>query len=194
MFTLAVAAIIIGIAAPNMRTFILNNRVNSAATEFVRSVQNARSEASKRQKNVVICMTASTSSPACATSGYIGWIVFEDANTNWDYDTGETLIESHTFQSTLKILADNGKKNSYAGNGFSSVNGGTSAQTNSTSYVVCDSRGNVDSSGGTTGLSVARGIVVAPTGRVRTTRVVSSSTDSNDISDLLGNSKINASC
>ncbi|HEX2584691.1 MAG TPA: prepilin-type N-terminal cleavage/methylation domain-containing protein, partial [Steroidobacteraceae bacterium] len=54
MFGLAVAAVIIGVAAPNMRTFILNNRINSTATEFVRSMQNARSEASKRQKNVVI--------------------------------------------------------------------------------------------------------------------------------------------
>jgi type IV fimbrial biogenesis protein FimT len=196
MFTLAVAAVIIGIAAPNMRTFILNNRINSTATEFVRSMQNARSEASKRQRNVVICMSANptATTPTCATSNYVGWIVFEDTNTNWDYDTGETVIESHTFQPTLKILADKGKRNSYASNGFSTVNGATAAQANATAYVVCDSRQNVDSNGGTTGLSVARGIVIAPTGRVRTTRVVNSTTDLNDISDLLGSGKINSSC
>jgi len=188
MLALGLAAVIIGIAAPNMRTFILNNRIGSAANELLRSVQTARSEASKRQKNVVICMTSSLTSPACATSGYVGWIVFEDSGTiNWDYDTGEPLLESHTFQSTVKILADNGKRVSYAGTGFRTPNGGSTAQTNATGFVVCDSRGIKDVSGGTTGLSLARGIYVSPTGRSRITREVTNTTSMQGVTQLYAN-------
>jgi type IV fimbrial biogenesis protein FimT len=180
MFTLAVAAVIIGIAAPNMRTFILNNRISSSANELLRSIQTARTEAPKRQQFVVVCMTADAST--CTTSNYTGWIVFEDTNKDWVRQTSEPILDSHTFDSNkIKILADGDKTISFAVTGFANPTG---AKTPSRAIVVCDSRGIVDSSGGTTGLSVARGIVISKPGHARITRTISSSADSADLTEL----------
>jgi len=187
MFAITIAAIIISIAAPNMHSFILNNRLTSTSTELLRSLQTARTDATKRQQNAVLCMIddASSTSPTCKTSNFVGWIVFEDTNKNWDHDSSEPILELHTFESDkIKVFADNGALVSYSPTGFRTTNGATSTTTNSSAIVVCDSRGIKDVNGGTTGQSLARGIVITPTGRARVTRVVDSTTDSFDLTDL----------
>lgn len=188
MFTLVIVVIVAAIAVPNMRTFTLNNRLTSTAAEFLRSIQSARTEAVKRQVNVVLCTSTdpTSSSAACNTSSLTGWIVFQDTNNNWEHDAGEPIIESHTYESTkMYLLADADKRISFAATGFANPAG---AKTPSTSMVMCDSRGNVDLGG----QSAARGVVISATGRARLTRVVGSSADSFDITDLLA--KIGSSC
>jgi len=190
MFALAVAAIVIGIAVPNMRSFILNNRLSSTATEMIRSMQTARTEATKRQQNVVVCFTAdlSVTTPTCVTSGYVAWILFEDTNKDLSHDAGETILEAHTFESDkYKVFADNGKFISYAPTGFRVVDGSTTATKNSTSIVVCDSRNYYDVSGGTTGQSMARGLIITNTGRARITREVTNTTTKLGVKELLSN-------
>jgi len=190
MLALGVAAVIISIAAPNMRTFILNNRLSATANEMLRSIQTARSEAAKRQQNVVVCMTAdpTATTPACVTSGYGAWIVFEDTNKNQSHDTGETTLETHTFEpDKVKLLANNGNFIGYASTGFRILDGSTAATKNITSIVVCDSRGIKDVSGGTTGLSLARGIYISPTGRSRITREVTNTTSMQGVTQLYAN-------
>ncbi|HVY22087.1 MAG TPA: GspH/FimT family pseudopilin [Steroidobacteraceae bacterium] len=189
MFALAVAAVLIGLAAPNMRSFILNNRISSTANELLRSIQTARTEASKRQQSVVICFASNLTSPSCVKTNYTGWFIFEDSNKDLSYTSGEPVLEIHSFESDkIKILADNDDLVSYDSTGFRTV-----SSKNSTAMVVCDSRGNVDGSGGTTGASVARGIVINKTGHARITRTIDSTTDSYDISDLL-TTYIGSSC
>lgn len=183
MITLVVAAVLIGIAAPNMRSFILNNRLTSTADELIRSLQTARTEATKLQQNVVVCL--SSDATTCTTTGYNGWIVFEDTNGDWARQTSEPLIETHTFDTAnSKLFADNDKLVSYSANGFRTLNG---TKTNATAMVVCDSRGYLDINGGTTGQSLARGIIISTTtGRVRMTRLVTSTaTDNNGVKELL---------
>ena len=58
MITLALAAVIAGIAVPNMRQFILNNRLSGSSNDLLRSVHVARSEAIKRQRVVATCASA----------------------------------------------------------------------------------------------------------------------------------------
>jgi len=52
MFTLLVGGILLGLAVPAMRDFIMNNRLTAAANDFVAGVTSARSEAIKRGVNV----------------------------------------------------------------------------------------------------------------------------------------------
>ena len=191
MLTIVMAAAIASIAVPNLRTFVLNNRISGTANELLRSIQVARSHATKRQNNVVICATdKAVSDPdnaTCATTGVTGWIIFLDFNSNWDRDLpGEELIEVHTFENTnVHLLANNSKKVSFAASGFANPTGSTPAtQTASTDIVICDSRGNAAS--GSSGQSVARGLKIEPTGRVRMSRSVS------DITSWL--STIGAAC
>jgi type IV fimbrial biogenesis protein FimT len=165
MVTLVVAVVVAGVAVPNMRTFLLNNRLTGTANEMLRTIQTGRTEAIKRQKNVVVCMSAnpSAATPTCGTSSLTGWIVFQDDNANWDHDSGEEIIETHSFESNnLFVLSNNSKKFSYAATGFENPAGTTaSTQTPSTAIVICDKRGTVV----VAGQSVARGIAVSNTGR-----------------------------
>lgn len=198
MITVTIVAVLATIAVPSMRTYVLNNRLNSAAQEFLRTLQTVRSEAIKRQQSIVVCLSANplADTAATCTTGTpmpTGWIVFEDDDGDWDHASTEPFVEAHTFDSTkMYVLADNSKRISYDKTGFASVAGTTSAtQTPSASVVMCDSRGNVDSNGSTTGAqSVARGVFIAVpgTGRARITKTLA------DITTLLGAGKINSSC
>ena len=197
VIVMTMVAVLAAIAVPNMRKYVLNGRITSTTQELYRSIQTARSEALKRQNNVVMCASANPTagdSAVCATSGITGWIVFEDADNNWDHATDgtEELLEAHTYDtSKLSIVADSTAEISYAATGFINSSGGT----NTKAIVICDSRGNVDSNGGNTETnSVARGIYIAPTGRARITSVRDSTSDSYDIADLLGSGYINSSC
>lgn len=197
VITMTIVAVLASIAVPSMRTYVLNTRLTSESQELVRSFQTARSEATKRQRNVVVCASANPtagSNAACTTGTPTGWIVFEDTNANWDRDTGtasENPIEAHAFDSSkMYLLADKSKRVAFLASGFASPAGTTAAtQTPSTVAVMCDSRGNKDSNGTTTGTqSVAKGIFIASTGRVRITKVMS------DITTMLNSSNINSSC
>jgi type IV fimbrial biogenesis protein FimT len=58
MVTLAVLGIILGLAVPSMRQFILNQRVVNASYDLSGAMQFARSEATKRKVDVVISQAA----------------------------------------------------------------------------------------------------------------------------------------
>ena len=173
MVTLVVAATLAGLAAPNMRVFMQNSQLTSAVNEMLRTVQSARTEATKRQKNVVVCISSNidAATPACDGSMMNGWIVFQDDDGDWERAESEQLISSFTFDATsMNLLADESRRISFAATGFLSPAGANAAtQTPSTSMVICDRRGNVTEAG----QSVARGLQISPTGRARVTRDVS---------------------
>jgi len=52
MVTVAVLAILVAIAIPNYRAFVLNSRMTAQANDFLTSLQLARSEAVKRNASV----------------------------------------------------------------------------------------------------------------------------------------------
>lgn len=182
MITLTLVAILAAVAVPSMRTYVLNNRVTSTAQALLRSIQTARSEATKLQGNVVICTSANpTDNDAkCATSGISGWIVFRDMDDDWDRASSEDLIEVHTFDaSKLGLLANESQRINFARTGFVEPDTGTLKR--SSAMVICDYRGNTDSNGGTSGTtSVARGINITATGRASVTN------DRTKITSLLG--------
>src|SRR6476659_4287600 len=99
MVTLAVASILVGVLAPNMRTYLLNNQLSSAVNDMLHSIQVARTEAIKRQLpaggGVVVCGTADpTVADAALTCDYAtfkAWFVFVDSNANWQHDAAEPV-------------------------------------------------------------------------------------------------------
>lgn len=171
VITITLVSITAALAVPSMRTYVLNSRMTGASQEVLRSLQTARSEATKRQRNVVVCASANPTAgtaAACTTSVPSGWIMFEDTDNGVDHDTTEELIDIHTVDSSKVSLVGDGAV-SYAASGFANPGGATA-------IVICDSRGNVDSNGlgvgdsGVQAQSVARGIDIAGTGRARITR------------------------
>lgn len=62
LITLALLAILMGVAIPNLRQFLVNQRVSAQASELISSLAFARSEASKRNVNIVVLPTTNTPS------------------------------------------------------------------------------------------------------------------------------------
>lgn len=76
MVTLAVTAIVLGIAIPSFNTQILNNRSIALGEDLATALNFARSEAVKRAGRVSIC--ASEDSETCTGEWKDGFIVFVD--------------------------------------------------------------------------------------------------------------------
>lgn len=87
MVTLAVAAVLAGLAAPSIKDFIVRSRMTNIGNEFTSGVLRARNEAINRNTCVTLCMstTAGGAAPVCATSGtdwQVGWIAFLNPSCN----------------------------------------------------------------------------------------------------------------
>lgn len=95
VMTMAMLAILVGIAVPSFRSMMLNNRAASTANALVQVITNARSEAVKRQAMVALCKSAD--GKQCTDSG--GWdqgvltVRFSDTNGDGRYAIGEQVLE-----------------------------------------------------------------------------------------------------
>jgi type IV fimbrial biogenesis protein FimT len=175
MITVAVVGTLAAIAVPNMRDFMRNNRLSSAANDMLRAVQVARSEAVKRQQVIVTCSSQDTDAeePTCSEAAFTGWIVFHDANTNWTRDNGEDVIQRATVAEGVTVRNNQTGKVSYNSTGFATS---TPGQTPTSRVVICDGRG-LQAVGDN---SVARALIIEPTGRARTTRLQEEVSDALD--------------
>lgn len=90
MVTLAVLAVLIGVAVPSFTAITHRNRLTAAANELVAAMQTARMEAIRRNSRVVLC--PSTTGSSCGGTDWSRLIVFVDTNVSSDYDAGEVLV------------------------------------------------------------------------------------------------------
>jgi len=170
MITLALAAILVTLAVPNMRDFMRNSRLAGAGNDLLHSLNLARTEAIKRQTgNVVVCATADPTagdnSISCSYGPFQGWFVFHDANGNWQHDSGEAVLERHALvDSTVTVNSDHDGIVSYAPTGFANP---AAARTPTANLVLCDHRGNT--AVGTN--STARAMFITATGRARVSQL-----------------------
>jgi type IV fimbrial biogenesis protein FimT len=183
MLTLAVAAVILGLAIPNMRQFILNNRMTSAANDLLIAVHTARTEAIKRQSPSVMCFTADSAAaqPVCNGNGTQGWIVFIDdldptvvagTDNNGQVDANEEVLVRHGPAGTgitfTSLPAGNAGYVAFNAAGFGREVAALGSDV--ASVALCDYRGNVQLGGPL--YSAARAFKVSATGRPSVTRSV----------------------
>lgn len=156
MITLAVAGILVTIAAPSFRGFLLANRLTTATNDLVADFQLARSEAVKRASSTIICK--STNGTSCTSGGSWsgGWIVFVDTDESgtWTQTAGMEDVRVRTRGALSSGL-------SVDGTGGPDVvvftrQGALSPATSPGSYVICSAA-----------LGKARTIEVSATGRTR---------------------------
>ena len=166
--TLAIVAVLASVAGPSMRSFVLNNRLVSTANDLLRATQIARSEAIKNRTATAVCATNAPDNAAasCVNGSLSGWIVFRDLNNNWVRDAAEPIIHAASAPGNVTVLHNNEAVISYGPNGFANV---TAGHTAATRVVACDSRGNTQIGND----SVARALIVEPTGRARVSRTYS---------------------
>jgi len=92
LVTIAVAAILAGVAAPQMTTMMNANRVQSAASALQSDMMFARTEAIKRGSWVSLCPSSDGATCLTANTWNSGWIVFADAAGNGVFNTGADTI------------------------------------------------------------------------------------------------------
>jgi prepilin-type N-terminal cleavage/methylation domain-containing protein len=137
--TILITAILVTIAIPNFRPLLLNNTLTALSNDMLSSLQTARSEAIKRNTQVVLCMTSNVTTPTCAGAGAAvnSWFIFQDTNGNGQYDAGDVLIELHPQIPSGRFLYGDGAQSMvFAPTGFPAVG---VAQTHN--VLFCDSRG-----------------------------------------------------
>ena len=81
MVTVAVAAIVLGLAIPSFNTQIRNNASSALGGELVGALGYARAEAIKRAARVSICPSSNGTSCLTAADWAKGWMVFVDGAT-----------------------------------------------------------------------------------------------------------------
>lgn len=166
--TLAIAAILLVVAVPNLSAYRRNAELTSAANTFVASLNTARSEAMKRGRNAMVVPTNN------GTSWNDGWIVFVDINRTQTYtESADSVVATQTALPT--------------GINMTGVNSATGVAP----YIMFDASGysrlktggfgaltlTLARTEGTTAeqLDQTRRIVISSTGRVRICKPVSAS-------------------
>lgn len=100
MVTVAVVAIVLGIAVPSFQKQILNNKSITLGDEFAQALNYARSEAVKTKKRVSIC--ASSDGATCTGNWTDGFIVFRDDAAS---DTASSITLGPVYKVWPKLSA-----------------------------------------------------------------------------------------
>jgi type IV fimbrial biogenesis protein FimT len=165
LITIAIAAIVLGIAIPSFSSTISSNRLTTSINELVTALNFARSEAVKRGQDVVVRKTGA--------NWENGWQVFADIDRDtpssdadtFNDDGDATLCEAtedcllRTYSALPGAYTLRGNNNftnfiRYEGDGTSNNMG---------SYVICDNTDGND----TPEANTSRFIIVNRVGRVR---------------------------
>jgi type IV fimbrial biogenesis protein FimT len=170
LVALAVAGVLLGLGIPNFMEFQRNGAMTAAANDLVTGALLARSEASKLQAAapVVLCLSSNPldEMPTCDTAavadtGDRGFIVWVDADSELDYDAGETMLMRSAAPGGAIRVSSNCPYVAYGQNGFSRQVAGACFPT-LRSFLYCDDRGRRITSGT---LSSARVVLLDKLGR-----------------------------
>lgn len=100
IITMVIAGVLASVGIPSMVSLIRNNRLAGQTNELISALLYARSEAIKRNGQVILCRSTDLGTvtgatpPTCATGGTTGWetgwLVYFDANNNATFDPPTT--------------------------------------------------------------------------------------------------------
>ncbi|MEQ6437386.1 GspH/FimT family pseudopilin [Comamonas sp. w2-DMI] len=145
LVTIAVLAVLMGLAAPSMARFIGQWRVSNAVNALTGSLRLARTEAIARGRVVVICSVPSNSSTSCksntGTDAYAsGWIVFanNDGNSGLTFSESngdELLLRQEALTGIADITLKNGGKFVFYPNGLTNLSSANGVNVDASGYV-----------------------------------------------------------
>lgn len=166
---LSIAAILLTLAAPNMSSFILSQRLSGQVNDFVADLNLARAEAIKRGVPVTVCKSTNptAATPTCNTTTGDAWttgrVIFVDLNRDGVIDTTAPVDTVLRVREQLDGVASNNNRLLGDGNAAGTANRITYTNTGLTTLTgevelrVCDNRG----------VNFGRAVVINFTGRVR---------------------------
>jgi type IV fimbrial biogenesis protein FimT len=102
--TIAVAAVLLGLATPSFIEMTRRNRVITYANEVISATNLARSEAIRRGLPVTICH--SNDGETCSGTWSDGWITYADSNSNGTKEDDDPILRIHEgLQATYTLNA-----------------------------------------------------------------------------------------
>ncbi|MFK4751050.1 GspH/FimT family pseudopilin [Oceanobacter antarcticus] len=107
MVTIAIFGIIMFAAAPSLSSFLSRSELTAEANRFMGALVFARTEAVKRNTNVVLCPSKDQTS--CNSSNWAdGWITFQDTDGSGTLaaDSSEEVIKYADAASSVNIYPD----------------------------------------------------------------------------------------
>lgn len=154
LVTVSIAAIMLTVAIPSFRDFILNSRLSSQTNELVLALAYAKSEAISRGLPVTVCSRSTDTDCAGTDTWDTGWLVFVDNDgTAGTVDANDLILQVHApleGGNTLRKVGLQDERVTFRNTGFSTGFNGT--------FSLCDGRG----------LASGRSIIVSNQGRVST--------------------------
>lgn len=138
MMVLLIAGVLITVGAPGIQDFLKNNARAGATNEMVAAIQQARSEAIKRNQRTAVCpVNAGADGCEATTSWEGGFLAFVDTDGDMIRDAGEEILTSTTPLGGPITLRSTFQAFSYIPNGRMITGAGdTQAE-----LVLCDDRG-----------------------------------------------------
>lgn len=91
---ISIAAVLVSIGVPSYQYITRVNRIAAEVNGLLGDLQYARMEAVKEGQFVSVCPSADQQSCTGGTSWSVGWIVFQDPNSNQAVDAGETVLRA----------------------------------------------------------------------------------------------------
>lgn len=159
LITLAVAALLLGVAAPNFAAFIQANREAAAVNELVRALNYARSAAISRNVSVTLCRSPDGRQCDQQLDWNAGWLVFENRSGHSPprVAAGDTPLWFHgALPASARVLSNRGSF-TFHPLGSRSING---------TLLYCSEDGRHD-----------RAVIISVTGRVRVADAPNSETN-----------------
>ncbi len=97
MVTLAVAAILLAVAVPNMRSFIQNNKAAATSNQLLSALNFARSKAVHFGRGMTLCSSTDATTCSASTNWATGWVMLDSSNNVvqiWPALTGTSTLTS----------------------------------------------------------------------------------------------------
>jgi type IV fimbrial biogenesis protein FimT len=154
MITLALLAILTGLAAPSFGTMIRDTRLATSANDLLATLFLTRSEAVKRGRRVTLCTSVDLAACATNVGWHRGWIMFEDPNSNALRDGGEEILRVEGARSDAVTITGTNTMRDYV----SYISSGNTRTANGAlqmaTITICEG-------------DAARRVVISATGRPR---------------------------
>ena len=125
LIALAVTAVLLGIALPNLTEYSSSRAVRAKATALSGALRLARAESIRRGSRVTVCPSVDTNAlpPSCAGGNEwnTGWLVFEDVGNNAAFDPpADSLIRvQNAFSDPGTVTSTGGGAVTFFPNGVS---------------------------------------------------------------------------
>ncbi len=101
--TMTIVMLMLGLGIPALKATVSSNRLTTSLNALAGSLAYTRSEAVKRNQEVVICK--SIAGTHCTRQGdwRYGWLVYVDTNQNQALDAEETILGAHRLSKLIQV-------------------------------------------------------------------------------------------